>query len=99
VVRRAIELDPTNAKARFNLGNMGEYQAAVILFRDLAALDPWAHFNLVLTGEQLGRAEGAQGSSLAEAGRGTLTPVNDADDHLGLSLLAFYEEHCRCGDL
>jgi len=25
--------------------------------------------------------------------------VDDPDDHLGRSLLAFYEEHRRCGDL
>jgi hypothetical protein len=25
--------------------------------------------------------------------------VSDPDDHLGVSLLAFYEEHRRCGDL
>ena len=64
---RAIELEPTNAKARLNLGNVlhgrGEYQAALILYRDAAALDPEfadAHFNLALTCEQLERVEEAR---------------------------------------
>jgi tetratricopeptide (TPR) repeat protein len=64
---RAIALEPANAKARFNLGNVLhdriEYQAAVILFRDAAALDPDfadAYFNLATTCEQLGLVKEAQ---------------------------------------
>src|SRR5262245_41652829 len=52
------ELEPTNAKAHFNLGNVlhdrSEYQAALILYRNAAALDPQfadAHFDLALTCE------------------------------------------------
>ncbi len=63
-----IHLDPSNAKARFNLGNIfddrREYQAARILFRDAAALNPDfadAHFNLALACEQLGLVEGGAG--------------------------------------
>jgi tetratricopeptide (TPR) repeat protein len=59
--------EPGNAKARFNLANVlhdrREQQAALILYRDAAALTPDfadAHFNLALTCEQLGLVEEAQ---------------------------------------
>jgi len=45
------------------LHGRGEYQAALILYRDAAALDPEfadAHFNLALTCEQLERVEEAR---------------------------------------
>jgi len=55
---RAIELEPTNARARFN----------PILYRDVVALDPEfadAHFNLALPCEQLGRWRRPSGTGSA----------------------------------
>ena len=64
---RAGRTPSGNAKARFNLANelhhRHEYQAALILYRDAAALAPDfadAHFNLALTCEQLELVEEAQ---------------------------------------
>jgi protein O-GlcNAc transferase len=64
---RALEQGPANAKARFNLANVlhdrREYQAALMLYRDAAALAPDfpdAYFNLALPCEELGFVEEAQ---------------------------------------